>query len=191
MATYLFLILSRALPSALAPLPVDSHFTFIALIFIVTFLLPVLNIGIFRVFGTIESVTMKNRKERILPFIFIACIYIVITYLLYSRTQIELDDNFLKLMMIIDLLVIVSLIATLFFKVSVHSLAIWGLIGITLPLTKLSEVNALLYVSIGLVFFAGVIMSARLQLGAHTYREVMWGAVLGLATGLTGMLVLF
>lgn len=191
MATYLFLILSWALPSALAPLPVDSHFTFIGLIFIVTFLLPVLNIGIFRVFGTIESVTMKNRRERILPFIFIACIYVVITYLLYSRTQIELDDNFLKLMMIIDLLVIVSLIATLFFKVSVHSLAIWGLIGITLPLTKLSEVNALLYVSIGLVFFAGVIMSARLQLGAHTYREVMWGAVLGLATGLIGMLVLF
>jgi len=38
---------------------------------------------------------------------------------------------------------------------------------------------------------AGVIMSARLEVGAHTPREVMWGAVLGLASGLCGMLLLF
>src|SRR5688572_23719328 len=114
MATYLFTLLSFTLPAALDPLQPDSHLTFIGLIFIVTFLLPVLNLGIFKAFGTIDSLAMKDRKERILPFIFITAIYIAITYLLYSRTRISLDDSFLKLMIIIDLLVVVSLIATFF-----------------------------------------------------------------------------
>ena len=191
MATYLFSILSEVLPAALSPVPPPSHFSFISVIFIVTFALPVLNIAIFKVFGTIDSFEMKDRKERILPFIFIAGIYIAITWLLYSKQQLSLHDNFLKLLMIIDLLVLVSLISTFFFKVSVHSVGIWGMIGITLPLTKLSEVNSLFYVCIGIIILAGFIMAARLQLGAHSSREVMWGSVLGLATGVTGMLLLF
>jgi hypothetical protein len=189
--TYLFSILALALPSALAPIQPASHLTFILLIFIVTFLLPLFNVAIFKFFGTIESIAMENRKERILPFTFVLVIYVAITYLLYSKTQISLDDNFLKLMMVMDLLGLASLVATLFFKVSVHSIGIWGLIGITLPLTKISEVNALFYVSMGLIVVAGVVMSSRLLLGAHNSREVMWGSVIGLATSVSGMLFLF
>jgi hypothetical protein len=189
--TYLFVILAFALPSALAPIQPASHSTFILLIFIVTFVLPLFNVAIFKFFGTIESITLMDRKERILPFTFVVIIYFAITYLLYSRTQISLDDNFLKLMMIMDLLGLAALVATLFFKVSVHSIGIWGLIGVTMPLTKISEVNALFYVSLGLIVLAGVIMSSRLLLGAHTSREVMWGSVIGLATSVSGMLVLF
>lgn len=191
MATYLFIILALTLPSALAPIQPSSHLTFILLIFIVTFLLPLFNIAIFKFFGTIDSITMVNRKERIIPFAFVLMIYVAITYLLYSRTQISLDDNFLKLMMVIDLLVVASLLATLFFKVSVHCIGIWGLVGITIPLTKISEVNALFYVTVGLILMAGIIMSSRLLLGVHTSREVMWGGVIGLATSVTGMLFLF
>lgn len=191
MATYLFIILSLTLPAALAPIQPASHFTFILLIFIVTFLLPVFNLGVFKFFGSIESIHLKNRKERIMPFTFVVAIYLAITYLLYSRTQIGFDENFLKLMMVMDMLVIISLIATLFFKVSIHSIGIWGLIGIMLPLTKLSEVNALFYVTLALIVIAGLIMSARLQLGAHNSREVMWGGVLGLATSVSGMLIFF
>jgi hypothetical protein len=191
MATYLFSLLAWALPSALAPLNTNAHLTFIFLLFIVTFLLPALNIGMFKLFGTIKSVSMIDRKERILPFVFISVIYVVITYLFYSKSRISLNDNFLKLMMIIDLLVIMATLVTFFFKVSVHSLAIWGLIGIMLPLTKIAEINTLFYITLVLIVVAGLIMSSRLQLGAHTSREVMWGGVLGLATSLAGMLLLF
>lgn len=191
MATYLFTLLAWALPSALAPLQAGSHFTFIVLIFIVTFLLPMLNIGIFKVFGTIRSFAMHDRRERIIPFVFICIIYVAVTYLFYSRTKFSLNDNFLKLMMLIDLLVIVGTVSTFFFKVSIHSLGIWGLIGITLLLTKIAEVNRLFYITIGLILMAGLVMSSRLSLDAHTPREVMLGAALGLATSLTGMIILF
>lgn len=191
MATYLFSLLALALPSALSPLKPESHFLFIVLIFIVTFTLPVINMGIFKAFGTIRSFAMTERKERIIPFLFITLIYLLVTYLLYYKVRIAINDNFLKLMMVVDLLVIVSTVATFFFKVSVHSVGIWGLVGITLLLTKISEVNTLFYIVIGLIVIAGFIMSSRLQLGAHSSREVMWGGILGLATSIAGMLLLF
>ena len=74
---------------------------------------------------------------------------------------------------------------------SVHSITIWGVIGILVPLNKITEVNSIFYPTVGVIIVAGLIMGARLKVGAHTPREVMLGAVLGLATGLTGMLLLF
>lgn len=94
-------------------------------------------------------------------------------------------------MVVIDLLVLVATITTFFFKISVHSIGIWGLVGITLLLTKIAEIDTLFYSTVGLILLAGFIMSARLQLGVHSSREVMWGSVLGLATSLVGMLILF
>jgi hypothetical protein len=132
-----------------------------------------------------------ERKQRIIPFLFISVIYVSITYVFYSKYRFGLNDNLLKLMLIMDLLVLVATLTTFFFKVSVHSIGIWGLVGITLLLTKISEVNTLFYVTIGLILLAGVIMASRLQLDVHTPREVMWGSVLGLATSLAGMFLLF
>jgi membrane-associated phospholipid phosphatase len=103
----------------------------------------------------------------------------------------DFTDNFLRLMIVIDLLVVASLVCTLFFKVSVHSIGIWGLIGISVLLTKMTGLDELLYLSIALIFLAGIIMSARLQLGVHTSREVMWGSIVGLLTSVSGMLFLF
>ncbi len=190
-ATYLLMMLAWALPAALDPVPIQSQWTFILFIFLVTFVLPVSSLSIFSLFGTIKSFTMKDRKERILPFIFISLMYVVMTYIFYSKFRFGFNDNLLKLITIIDMLVVVATIATLFYKVSVHSMGIWGLIGITLLLTKISEVNTLFYATLGLIVLAGVIMSSRLQLSAHTYREVMWGSVLGLGTSVVGMMIMF
>lgn len=191
MATYLFVIVGLSLPSALLPLQGHSLRVFILMIFILTFMLPILNIGIFRAFGNISSIMMVNRRERLIPFLLITIIYVIVTWLLYSKMRIALNENSFRLLVIIDLMVVVSTVVTFFFKISVHSVGIWGMVGMTLLLTKISEVNTLFYVSLGLIVLAGLIMSSRLQLGAHTYREVMWGGIVGLACSITGMLILF
>lgn len=191
MPTYLFSILQSALPNALEPIRPELHLKFLIFIFIVTFLLPVMNVGIFKAFGTIRTFSIPDRKERLIPFSFISAIYVILTYLFHSQTRMNLNDNLLKFMIIIDLLVVVATITTFFFKVSVHSIAAWGLIGIMVPLNKISEIKTLFYPTLCIIVLAGIIMSARLQIGAHTSREVMWGGVLGLATSVLGMIVLF
>lgn len=191
MPTYFFSLLALTLPQLLEPIVPTLQRKFILFVFLVTAILPLLNVGIFKVFGTIGSFAMPYRRERLLPFVFISLIYVVVTYLFHLHARMNLNDNFLKFMVIIDLLVIFATLATFFFKVSVHSVSVWGLIGILVPLNKITEVNSIFYPTVGLIALAGFIMAARLETGAHNPREVMWGAVLGLTTGLAGMLTLF
>jgi cation transport ATPase len=191
LATYLFGMLSMVLPAALDPLKEDGHLNFIFLIFCVTFLFPALNVGIFKTFGSVKTLAMKDRHERIVPFSFITILYVVVTYLFYTRTRIGFNDNLLKFLIIMDALVLVGTLVTYFYKVSVHSLGICGLVGILLPLNNISEDGGLFYPTLAAIVVAGVVMSARLQLNAHTPREVMVGGVLGFMTGFGLMFFMF
>ncbi len=189
--TYFFWFLSRVLPTSLEPVSVALHTKFIIFIFLVTCAVPMINVAIFRMFRTVRSYGMPDRRERLMPFVFISLIYVVVTYLFHLHGRMNLNDNFLKFMVVIDMLVVIGTIATFFFKVSIHSLSIWGLIGMLVPLMKITEVNTLFYPTLGVIVLAGFIMAARLKTGVHNPREVMWGAVLGLATSVTGMVLLF
>ena len=189
--TYLFSFLAWALPTSLEPIGPDLQTQFLIFVFLITALLPLLNVGIFKAFGAIGSYEMAGRKERLLPFVFISLIYIAVTFLFHFYGRMNLNDNFLKFMVIIDLLVVTATVATFFFKVSVHSVCVWGLIGILVPLNKITEVKTIFYPTLAVIVLAGFIMAARLHLGTHSSREVMWGAVMGLAASVTGMLLLF
>jgi len=158
-------------------------------VFMVTFILPAFNLITFRYFGNITSLSLPERKERILPFFFIALIYILVTGLFYYRLPIS--GNFIKLMIIISALVLTSAIVTTFYKVSIHSMAMWGGIGILLPLNKALESGALLWPTAAIIAATGLVMSSRLLLDAHEPREVLVGSLLGVALGLGGMVLLF
>ena len=187
--TYFFALIAWAVPTGLEPISQALQAKFLVFIFLVTCVVPLMNVSIFRTFGSIQSFAMPDRRERLMPFVFISAIYIAVTYLFHVHAQMTLNDNFLKFMVIIDMLVVVATIATFFFKVSVHSLTIWGVIGMLIPFNKITEVNTIFYPTLAIIALAGFIMAARLQTGSHNPREVMWGGVLGLATGLGGMLI--
>lgn len=160
-----------------------------AFIFCFTFLLPVVNLIMFRMFGTIRSYTLENRTERIVPFVAIALIYIVTAYLFFVKLR--FSANFSYLLLIVALLVVAALVLNFFLKVSVHALAAWGGIGILLPLNKALEQPDLLWPSAGAIVIAGFIMAARLYLNAHTPREILVGSVAGFTIGFFGVIYLF
>lgn len=188
LATYLVAIVGFYFPVMLA---ISPRFLNIILgfVFCFTFILPVVNIMMFRYFGTISSYTMHSRNERMVPFVAITVIYLVMVFLFYQK--LPLSDNFNKLMVIVTTLVVASTIITFFHKVSIHSLAACGMIGILLPLNKAVENGQLLWPTALAFVLAGLIMSARLYLNAHTFNEVITGAVTGFTIGFAGMLVLF
>lgn len=99
--------------------------------------------------------------------------------------------NVLKLMLIITVMVIAATITTFFYKVSVHSVAMCGLVGMLLPLNNASGQGLLFYPMVAVLVLAGVVMSARLQLNAHNPREILAGSVMGFVIGFGGMILLF
>lgn len=189
--TYFFFLLSWTVPALLEPISPPAQLKFLLFLFLVTCVVPLVNVGIFRTFGTVRSFAMRTRRERVLPFILICVIFIAVTYMFHQQAGMNMNDNFMKFMVVIDMLVIAATVATFFMKVSVHSVTIWGLIGILVPLNRITEVDSIFYLTIGVILLAGFIMAARLQTGAHSFREVTWGAILGLATAVGGMWIVF
>ena len=191
MATYVFGLLSFFLPSALYPVSAHSQLSFLLLIFLMTFALPAINISLFRIIGTITSFAMEERKERIRPFFLITIIYCFVTYIFTFKTGIGTDDNLFNLLVIIDCLVIAATVITFFYKVSVHSIGVGGMVGMILPLNRIAEDGSLFIPTMALLLIAGLVMSARLQLNSHTSREVWVGALTGFLIGFLGMIILF
>ncbi|MEQ9412838.1 MAG: hypothetical protein RIF39_03355 [Cyclobacteriaceae bacterium] len=186
MTTYLFLLLTYFLPVILQP--AQPSLWIILLIFVTTFALPAVNFLLLRLTGSIRDLSMPHRHQRILPFIFISAIYVFVTVMFYWKFPIP---NLLRLMMIVSAMVVFATIVTFFYKLSVHSLAMWGAVGMMLPMNKVSEVSSLLIPTAIVIVVAGVVMSARLALNAHTPREILIGSTSGFAIGFFGMIILF
>ena len=191
MATYLFALFIVILPSAWAPIPPTGFRPILLMITLVTLVLPAINIYLFRMLGTISSIQMPRRKERVLPFIFISIMYCAVTYMFHEKVHMDWNDNFFRFLVIIDALVVAGTLITFFYKISIHSLAIGGIVGILLPLNKVSEETPIFYATLVTIVLSGVVMSARLQLQAHTLREVLLGGLLGLFIGFGGVILLF
>ncbi|MBK5280242.1 MAG: phosphatase PAP2 family protein [Bacteroidia bacterium] len=152
-----------------------------------TFILPAINFLFFKVTGTIDNLAMPERKQRIIPFLFISILYCAVTFLFHWKVNAAAVTN---LLMTISAMVVISASITLFYKVSIHSAAIWGIVGILLPLYKSSSGLLLIPITI-LIIVAGMVMSSRLMLNAHTPREVLTGSLLGFGIGFGGVLILF
>ncbi|MBX2962254.1 MAG: hypothetical protein KF687_07060 [Cyclobacteriaceae bacterium] len=190
MATYLFALLAVMSPAMLYPF-VQSLNAFLMLLFLMTFLLPGALIGMFRLVGMVENVAMEKRGERIKPFMLIGLLYVVFTYMLSTKFNISIGDTVFNFLLIIDVLVLFSFLITFFYKASIHSLGIWGVIGILLPLNKVIDNDIIFHATLIALVVAGIIMSARLHLNAHTPREVLVGSIAGFSIGFFGMLLLF
>jgi membrane-associated phospholipid phosphatase len=188
LTTYLVLLLGTFFPALLMIAPQNLR-VMTAFIFCFTFLLPIVNLIMFRMFGTISSYTLENRSERVIPFIAIALIYLVTAFLFFYKLR--FSDNFNFLLVIVAMLVVAAVVLNFFLKVSVHALAAWGGIGILLPLNKAVEQPDLLWPSAGAIVVAGFIMAARLYLNAHTPREILVGSVAGFTIGFFGVLFFF
>lgn len=189
--TYLFAFMVFMLPAALYPVAERSQLLFLALFFTITCVLPVFMLSILKALGSLKSFTMKTRQERIFPFFMMVVLYGSFTYMMLRQNNGNFEGNVIKFLLIIDCLVLVGTLVTLFFKVSIHAIGMMGLVGILIPLNRESDNVLLLWVTLGVIVLAGIVMSARLQLNAHTPRQILAGALSGFLIGFLGVIVLF
>ncbi len=185
--TYLVLLLGLFMPRFLL-IPAEAIWRFAGFVAVITFVFPAANLVMLKAFGTISSLEMQSRRDRIVPFVMITLFYGVVCAMFFYKVSVNV--NFNKLMLIAASMTAVATVATFFFKISIHSLAMGGAIGIVLPLNKAGE-GVLLYPIVAMILLGGLVMSARLYLQAHTVREVGYGAAVGFLVGFFGMVLLF
>lgn len=171
-------------------IPEDQKFRFIllGLIFNFTFLLPVLMVFLLYMRGYLSSIKIASRKERIMPFVLISVFYVMLAWLF----QLRLPNLFMltHVMACIALTQVLSTLITLKFKISIHSTALSGMLGILLALQILMPELEFMYPLVITVALLGITMTARLQLNAHTPAQVNWGATFGFTFNFLALILL-
>lgn len=157
-------------------MPLDRVRPMILILMINTVLLPIAAILYLKHKGIVNSIYLTSVSERRTGIIIVFAFYII-TYILWR--QLTLPHSFLSIFSA----VLISLIIVYFiaprFNISMHTLAIGGLIGTLLGLFKVHAFIDM-YALAGALLLFGLSATARLLLHAHTAREINWGAFVGI-----------
>lgn len=141
-----------------------------------TLVFPLITVIIMSRLGFISSLEMNDRQERIIPYIGMSLFYFW-TYLVVK--QLGVGSYFTHVMLGISLSVFAAFFFNLFYKVSIHAIAMGGFVGIALSLAIISSHNLLTPLMLVIVC-AGAVGSARMYLGSHNSAQVYSGYMLGL-----------
>ena len=185
MPAVVFLVIASVNPS-LIQLYIPPFWIF-TVILVLTGILPALNMVLFRMMGTISSLHLPERKDRLMPFMFITMVYLAVTYLFFSKYP---SPSILRLMTLMSAVCAAGTIATVFMKVSIHALSVMAASVVFACLSGDGGSPMLLITAVSFCL-AGLVMSARLALDAHTPAEVYTGGTIGAATAWIGMVWLF
>lgn len=174
MPSLTFLVVMYFLPELIKPI----SFITLPFLFFTTFIIPLISVSFLKFSGSISSFKMANREERIMPFSFVSLFYAMTTYMFVFKLQVNMTVALMLLST--TLLVVVLTIVTLWFKISIHAAAISGVVGNLLVFGLKYPDSLAIYPLLGGVVLAGLVMSARLQLDAHSPREILAGTFTGL-----------
>lgn len=178
MPSLVFGVLFFAIPQA-SSIPDSFKVRLFYLIVTSTLLIPmVLMLGL-RWSGMVKSLHFEEKSERRTPFILVTLFYLLTTYFLKEKT--ELDPILWQGMGVMTLSVILLTGITFFWKMSAHMtgigglLAVLGVLGIYFPSLNLA------YLLVATLLVGGLVASARLYLEAHRPAEVYVGLLVGFA----------
>lgn len=124
----------------------------------------------------IKSIFLKTQRDRIIPLIAIMIYYFWAEQLFHRKFHAPLIVTTLFLGAFWG--IILLFIGNIFLKVSMHTTAAGGVIGIMLILMFTGQINFLIPFLITLLF-AGLIGTARMLLNAHTHNEIWLGYAAG------------
>jgi len=144
---------------------------------------PLFSIALMKPLGFIDSFHMKTARERTIPLMVTMIFYFWVSHVFNSMPGVVVP-LILKVLLLGNFWGIILLfLINIFTKVSMHTAAAGGMIGIFIVLMILSPVNMIVPFFIALII-AGLVGSARLILGAHQRGDVWLGYIVGIAVQL-------
>ncbi len=140
---------------------------------------PLFSILLMKPLGFITSFHMPTTKERIIPLMATMIFYFWISHVFNSIPDVTVP-LIIKVLMLGNFWgVIVLFIINIFTKISMHTAAAGGMVGILIVLMIVSPVNMVMPFFVSMVI-AGIIGTARLVLGVHQRGDIWLGYIIGI-----------
>jgi membrane-associated phospholipid phosphatase len=157
---------------------------FLSFVNVYTFLMPILLIYFMYSRKWVQTLTLKNLRERRLPYLATIIFYLFLSYFLYTRSSHYAPTAILVFFSAV--VIIIVAVVSLWWQISAHAAAIGGSAGaFFITHFKYDEPN-LYYASLIALIIAGAVMTARLKLNAHSLAQVIAGFAVGLGVSLAG-----
>ncbi len=131
----------------------------------------------------IKSFAMESKEERTVPYLMSGVFYYFIFYLF---KEINVPALFYVFVLNCTLVILLTLLINFWWKISVHMIAIGGIIGTLIGISIKYSMNLMIIISI-LFLISGLIGFSRLKLNAHYPAQIYSGFLLGLSC----MMILF
>lgn len=198
--TYIFLLLVGVNPYLFgtSDLGQPRAMSNLILIFLDTFVIPVVAVFIMARLNMIGSVMMHEKSERIGPMLLVMVLYF---WIFYNFSQSEQTPTIFKSFLLGVVVALVgSFVINLVEKISLHAVGMGGLVGVAAILLGLFGPNGIAVggVTVGLpllllvsVVLAGVVGTARLALRAHDLLQVLAGYLIGFVSQFVALKVYF
>ena len=165
--------------------PGHAKHVLIWIVVLTTFMFPALFIFFLYKRGMIKSLSMGNREERIVPLILTAIFYFLMFYIV-RRSQLDIIYNLLFLGS--ALLIVLAIIISLYWKISMHMMGVGGMMGAFIGVSMAAYVDMAFWVVMA-TLVCGLVGFARLKLQAHTPAQVYAGFFAGFLLMLSLFLV--
>lgn len=146
--------------------------------FIMYTMFPLVTILLAKGLGFVQSIYLKNQKDRIIPYVACGVYYFWMWYVL--RNQPQLPPQMTMLALAIFLASSGGLIANSYFKVSMHAIATGVLVAFISIFALNTNASSGIYISIAYLI-AGVVGTSRLVNSDHHPFEVYAGLAIGIA----------
>lgn len=164
-------------------IPPRAKLFILLIVFINTAIAPALSVLLLKRTGLIRDIQIDEPADRIFPLL-ITALFFFLTY--YLLRQISLPSLLYYFLIGATLLIIITLLITLRWKISIHMVSMGGLTGFLLVSLLLLKADFFWLVILSLLI-SGAVGSARLALRAHVPLQVYAGFFLGLGV----MMLLF
>ncbi len=164
----------------------NGRWFFLLIALVLTVIAPLISVGYLVYSKQVSSFYLDQRKERIIP-MSIAAAYTLGLY--YMFMKFTLPPIVLAVVGVGVIGVAITLIITLFWKISAHMMGIAGFGGVVFALSKLLQpVPTAIMVSFFLL--AGFVGYARIKQDSHTLNQVLAGWFLGFIVSYEAMIFL-
>lgn len=158
----------------------------LVMIFMYTFVIPLISVLIMLALNMISSVMMEDRMERIGPLLLVMVLYFWVCYNLMSRNMVP--SIFAAFMIGVAVALALTFAVNVVDKISLHAVGMGGLVGMILVCLAVfgsrgmqvgGVTLSLGLVLIGTIVLAGLVGTARLALKAHDKQQVYMGYMVG------------
>lgn len=153
-----------------------------------TVLFPMLATGLMKALNFIPSIKMPEKKDRIMPLMAIMIFYFWMYQVVKNiptKTTLTAENMYLYNIFFLGNFfgIIGVFIINIFSKISMHTAAAGGALGILIVIAIVGKVNIIIPILIAIAL-AGIVGTARLMANAHKPIEIWMGYFIGLAAQL-------